>query len=297
MRARQKFVLAMAIPALILGLFYLAVVRPLAGTIRADPLVRFEYDGVERSYRIHLPEGEEYDRSGVLVVALHGGGQEPHLFANMAGLNRIADQEGHVVVYPAGQGLRWNDGLTESTSDDIGFLREVVKQVTLEQETDRDQVFLTGLSDGAVMAHRFACETDGVVRAVAVVAGHLPEPVAARCTAGAPTAVLEVAGTADRIIPFDGVPGKMLSARRSIEHWAARNGCPPTPREKAVAASGAESGTVDRIAYESCPGGADAVLLAIDGGGHTWPDESDLSAADEVFDFFDAHSRSAAQYK
>ena len=268
--------------------FVKPLVNIVSGAVSGDPTVRLDHGGDNRAYRVHVPPGAAPAQPRPLVLALHGGGQDPHALAGLIELNPIADREGFVVAYPAGRGKRWNDGLTANKSDDVGFLEAVVEKVAAATPIDRSRVFVTGVSDGAVMSYRFACESGGLVAAVAPVAGHLPVPVADNCKSAHPTAVLAVAGTADKIIPFEGVDGQMLSARASAAHWAQINRCGPTPKETERPRRGNDR-TIESIAYQGCADGRDVVLLAIKGGGHYWPADAGLNAADEIWKFFAAH--------
>src|SRR5438067_10520070 len=131
--------------------------RPLADAVTAavagDKLVTFRYDGSDRSYRIHEPAGRPEGQHRPLVLALHGGGQDATAMAKLTGLDNIADREGFTVAYPMGRHRRWNDGLTPATADDVGFLATVIDRVAASTPIDRNRLFLTGVSDGAVMAN------------------------------------------------------------------------------------------------------------------------------------------------
>ena len=90
-------------------------------------------------------------------------------------------------------------------------------------------VFATGMSNGGFMANRLACDGADVFAAVAPVSGTLGSNVA--CNPSRPVAVLEVHGTADPIVPFDG--GRMrgrggeseiVSAPAMVQRWRAADG-------------------------------------------------------------------------
>ncbi|PYM23809.1 MAG: hypothetical protein DMD78_10935 [Candidatus Rokuibacteriota bacterium] len=70
----------------------------------------------KRTYIVHVPRDAAARAPLPVVVAFHGGGGNATGFAKYAGLDRVADREGFVVVYPDGTGrlgrrlLTWNAG-------------------------------------------------------------------------------------------------------------------------------------------------------------------------------------------
>lgn len=133
--------------------------------------------------------------------------------------------------------------------------------------TDPQRVLLTGFSNGAGMAFRFATERADRVAALAPVAGHcwVPEPKLSR-----PVPTLYTIGTADLLIPFRGgevkLPWGNRLARRppvaeTLERWATALGCSPIPTVQ-------RQGTV-RVDRYPGPVIFDAVI--VEGLGHHWP--------------------------
>lgn len=72
----------------------------------------FVFDGITRSWVLHLPSGYNPGESLPLMIALHGltqTGPEMMLFSDF---NTIADTGNFVVVYPNGAGNAWNVGFS-----------------------------------------------------------------------------------------------------------------------------------------------------------------------------------------
>ena len=67
----------------------------------------------------------------------------------------------------------------------------------------RARVYATGMSNGAMMALRLGCQTN-TFAAIAPVAGTLMTD----CSHAQPTSVLQIHGTADDRVPYNGGPGK-----------------------------------------------------------------------------------------
>jgi polyhydroxybutyrate depolymerase len=264
--------------------------------------------GMQRTFVVHVPPG----RPNGLVVNLHGAGMNGGKQAAATNYNAVADQHGFVVAYPDGIDFSWADGRGASVPDrqgvdDVGFLTALITQLTQQYSISPGRVFLTGMSAGAFMAQRMACERADLIAAVAPVAGTLGSAVP--CTPSRPVSVLEVHGNADPVVPFNGGPmvgrggpSDIVSAPAMAARWRALDGCPP-PVDQAPA-NGGDGTSVARSVSTGCAGGTEVDFVTIIGGGHTWPagqfslpaasvgptthafDASQASA-----DFFAAHGR------
>ena len=207
----------------------------------------------------------------------------------MTNYNAVADQHGFVVVYPDGIDLSWADGRGASVPDrqgvdDVGFLVALADRLTQDFGIDRGRVFATGMSAGAFMANRLGCARADVFSAIAPVAGTLGS--AFPCAPSQPVSVLQIHGTADNVVPFNGGPmvgrggaSDILPAPAMAQRWRELNGC-PAPVEDSPAPS------VHRFTSAGCGGGTEVAFVQIDGGGHTWLDASQASGQ-----FFATHGR------
>jgi polyhydroxybutyrate depolymerase len=253
--------------------------------------------GVAREYRVHLPAGSA--RPNALVLMLHGGGGNPAAIAAHTRFDRIADRAGFIVVYPAARNRRWLDGRPgNERSDDVAFLQKLADTVRAQHGIPAHRVFAAGISNGAMMSYRLACEAPGSVAAIGVVAGAVPVGLRAACGATSPVAVLALHGTEDRLIPFDG-GGSLLSVPASVSLLGARAGCGTAGRPDTT--DRVRDGTlVTRVAFTGCA--VPVQLLTIRGGGHTWPGgprvrarilgrtTREIDASEALWRFFDSAS-------
>jgi polyhydroxybutyrate depolymerase len=170
---------------------------------------------------------------------------------------------------------------------------------------DRKRIYATGISNGAGLAYRLACDLPGIFAAIAPVAGAPATAIEERCEATRPVSVIAFQGTRDRLMPYEGGNatirrGRVLSARRSAALFAKVNGCAPTPAVTAEPDTVRDGTRVRRSAYGGCSEGWEVVLYTIEGGGHTWPGgppvgrlvgrvSRDLDATRTMLDFFDRH--------
>lgn len=266
-------------------------VDPARRTIRAG--------GVERSYLLHLPSERAAGASMPLLLVFHGAGGESGGMAEHTGLSAAGTERGYAVVYPDGIGRRWNDGRVRSSGpDDVGFIRLLLDSLTRELPVDSSRIYAAGISNGAGLAYRIACELPGTLAAIAPVAGAPAAALEERCAATSPVSVISFRGTRDRQMPYDG--GPVLSAPRSAALFAEVNGCPSPPEVVAEPDTVTDGTRVRRSAYTSCRDGHEVVLYTIEGGGHTWPGgppvgsrvgrvTRELDATRTMLDFFDRH--------
>src|SRR5207302_2556094 len=98
-----------------------------------------------------------------------------------SGMDAKAGQRGMVVVYPQGVGNSWNAGTCcgramDEHVDDVRYLRDLVREIESELCIDRARIYATGMSNGAIMSYRLACEASDIFAAIAPVdgAGGLP---------------------------------------------------------------------------------------------------------------------------
>lgn len=278
--------------------------------------IELSFEGRERYYLLHT--APRYGTAPYpLLVALHGGGGRPETMPALTGLLDLADREGFLVALPAGVDGGWNDGRPDSRQpaagedvDDVGFIRAVVEDASKRTLVDAGRVFMTGISNGAMMSTRLACEASDVFAGIAPVAGTVAEGFELWCHPTRPVAVIAFLGTADPLIPFEGGEvgslllnrgrGRVVSASAFEAFWLQHNGCTgPFPREELF---DADQGDGSRAAVEGgdgCADGGAVIVYVLDGGGHTWPGgrqylspwlvghtNRDIVASELMLDFF-----------
>ncbi|HEX6644809.1 MAG TPA: PHB depolymerase family esterase [Gemmatimonadales bacterium] len=229
---------------------------------------RIDVGGAAREYVVHVPGGAGA-KADALVLVLHGGGGRPEAIAAHTGFTRLAERKGFVVAYPAALGGRWKDGRAGAEgTEDVSFLRALADTLGRRHGIPPSRRFAIGISNGAMMSYRLACDAPGTVAAIAVVAGSVHRSVLDRCELPAPVSVVALHGSEDRLVPLAG-GGSLAPVPAALAHFGSRAGCraPGTPD------------TIDRVrdrtivvhtALAGCTGAA-VELYEIRGGGHTWP--------------------------
>jgi polyhydroxybutyrate depolymerase len=241
---------------------------------------KLEHGGRTRTFQYHLPA--QLKPEAPLVLALHGRLGTGSGQAKYSGFDAVADEGGFIAVYPDGVERSWADGRGTTPADrqgvdDVGFLTALVDHFIAELGADPHRVYAAGMSNGAMMSYRLACERADRFAAIGPVAGLMSERLAASCAPSRPVAVLSFVGTEDPLVPFQGGPvsgdrGPVLSAAETREKWATFNGCDSSPAVTEEPDRAPDDGTrIRREAHGSCREGTEVVFHVVEGGGHTWP--------------------------
>ncbi len=230
------------------------------------------FGGLDRTYVLHVPAGVEHPSA--LVINLHGAGYGGGEQASLTNYNAVADQHGFAVVYPDGIDLSWADGRGASVPDrqgvdDVGFLVALADRLTADYGIEPGNVYATGLSAGAFMATRLACQRADVVDAIAPVAGSLGSSYP--CAPSEPVSVFATHGVADPVVPFTGGPmvgrggpSDIMAPPALAGRWRDIDDCPAAPVEDSPSAG------VHRLTAAGCADGTEVVFVSVDGGGHEW---------------------------
>ena len=180
---------------------------------------------------LHIPPGYQQRRPTPLVVNLHGLGESAGEQEALSGMSAKADEAGIIVVYPVslGQPATWSVGPGQRGAEDVGFIRDLVRQLEDGYSVDRTRVYATGISNGGGMVNRLGCEMSDTFAAIAPVAGAYL--FWQDCHPARPVPVVAFHGTADQIVPYGGQGRALPPLREWAAGWAERNGCGATPRE------------------------------------------------------------------
>ena len=155
-------------------------------------------DGRERAYLMYRPATAGQDAP--LVVVLHGAAGSGRQAQESYGWDAAADKGGFVVAYPDGVNRTWNAGpgccgaAARDKVDDVAFITRLVDEIP---SVDKKRVYATGISNGAMLAYRLACET-GIFAAIGPVAGTMISD----CPAPKPLSIIHIHGESDPTIPY-----------------------------------------------------------------------------------------------
>ncbi|HEX8790886.1 MAG TPA: PHB depolymerase family esterase [Polyangiaceae bacterium] len=265
--------------------------------------------GGSRPVKLYVPSGYKGAPTPLLIM-LHGysaSGGEEELLLN---LKPVAEAKTVLYAHPDGtmdpSGNRfWNAtdaccNFWQSSVDDVAYLTSLVKEIGTRYNVDPKRVYFLGHSNGAFMSYRMACDQAGTVAAIVSIAGAMwLDP--SKCKPSAPVSVLEVHGTADVEIDYDGgttaVPeggrpggGQYPAVATTVADWAGFDGCasPPDTSLPPVGIDTMFPTNVTRYAT-ACHAPSEVDLWTMEGEGHI-PGFSS-SFAPMAFDFLLSHGR------
>lgn len=254
------------------------------------------HDGLLRNYRLYLPPANTSGEALPLVFNFHGFGSNAAQQEFYSGMNMVADTAGFFVCYPNGVGNAWNVGWEfGSAADDVGFTAALIDELSENYNIDPERVYACGMSNGGFMSYRLACELNGRVAAIASVTGSMVPGYIGTCNPGRAVPVLEIHGTADNVVPYQGQAGLSINIDTLVHFWASNNACNLNPETQQLPNTAPNDGsTATRIDYNGCAGGQQVSLIRIDGGEHTWPGaifdlggtNQDFNASVEIWRFF-----------
>jgi polyhydroxybutyrate depolymerase len=238
----------------------------------------------ERPFEVFTPSSYDPATPMPLVILLHGFGASGDIQEAFFQVQPLAEERGFLYVHPDGTVNQigsqfWNatDACCgfESDVDDVAYLTAIIDQVSAEKNVDPNRIFVMGHSNGGFMSYRMACELAGRVAAIASFAGATFADED-DCAPSEPVSVLQVHGTADETIAYDGgttpiINGTYPGALESTSTWAAYNGCATEPT--------ATDATLDLLpdvpdaettvqAFGDCPTGVAVELWTMAGGPH-----------------------------
>ncbi len=269
--------------------------------------------GLTRTYRLHVPAITS-STPLPLVVALNGKGGTGAEFSKYSRFDAVADKEGFIIVYPDGYQKSWADGrggtpADQANVDDVAFISSLINQIEKQFRIDSTRVYATGMSNGAHMSQRLACELSNRIVAVGVVAATMGQILEASCKPGKPVSVLLIHGTTDPLSPYAGGTesagrGVVISAETAVSKWVGLNACGSKPTITTLPDATNDGTRVNRWVYGGCSSGSEVVFYQIEGGGHTWPNapqylpeslvgktSRDLDASAVIWSFFSRFSR------
>lgn len=241
---------------------------------QANELVQIslEFDGVERSAFLVLPDAYEAGDQLPLVLNLHGAGSNAIEQQAYTGFDAVANANDLLVLYPNGVNATWAAlGVNENGVDDVGFLAALVEYVDAEFGLDRQRIYAFGFSQGGFMSFRLGCERADLFAAVGSVAGLMYSGMFRDCAPIRPVPIMLIHGTADQVVPYNGT-ALFAGANRVLASWTRYNGCPPPPSAQRLPdVVTTDDSTVVQVAASNCQAESEVLFFRINNGGHTWP--------------------------
>ena len=233
---------------------------------------------------LYVPSDPEPGSDLPLVISLHGYTGNGTSHENYFNLRSRIDERQYMLCVP--QGLRNSQGdrywnatdfccdFEGQNTDDSGYLRALMETIIADHPVDLDSIHVVGHSNGGFMSYRMACDHADLVASIGSLAGAtFASP--GDCTPSEPVHVLQIHGTQDSVVNFDGSCIPFLfcypGALESITIWSEYNQCSDTlesgaPLDLDASIPGAE--TARTLITEGCSERGACELWAINGGSH-----------------------------
>lgn len=257
------------------------------------------YDGLNRTYLLHVPPSYNSSQPAPLVIMLHGYTGTSTGHEQYTGFSISADEQGYIVVYPDGVKYPWNESNPQAWNagaiyeqwtggtDDVGFVRKMVEEVRAFYNIDENRIYASGHSNGAFMCYRLAYEMSDVFAAIAPVSGQM-----LLAPANGPehkVSILHLHAINDPSVLYEGRTNEDLSYKpvdTVLTQWAKWYGC---------------TEIADTIVKNSnyivkswpCAGNVSIKSYVLNNGGHSWftVENSGLKANDVILEFFNTHTK------
>ena len=233
------------------------------------------HDNVNRNYLVYIPDSYDSEIDYPLMFVFHGFGGIATQFINNADMRDLAESNNFIVVYPqgldlGGTGSHWNcsnpSADNKSDVDDIGFIENLIDQLIVDYPViDSKRIYAAGYSNGGFMSYYLACNSKKFA-AIGSVAGTMLDDSYQSCDAQFPTAMINIHGTDDFDVPYDGniyYP----SIPEVVDWWKNFN---TTPNEDLLTN---QDGSIEQYKYYNDTGDIYVEHFKIIGGGHYWDDK------------------------
>ena len=250
----------------------------------------FLHNDWERCYITYIPESVTGSSNAPLIVELHGWAGSAFETRALTDVTLLADEVGAIVVHAegiivnnttldmGGNEESWNAGYCCGDAlayeiDDVDYLRKVIAKTVEDYPVDEQRIYITGWSNGCMMAQRMALQASDLIAAVACTSGYLSIH---ESEGYSPIPVMEIHGFIDENSQYTNTVnwGIVDENRRNLESmqsgaienmydWASYNNCEGSIPDRN------EPGAIYSIqGFTDCAEGSEVALITIHSGGH-----------------------------
>lgn len=278
-----------------------------------DKRLEIKVDGRDREYLLHVPPGYDRNKPMPLVVVLHGVNENDKDIATLSKMSQKADKEGFIVAYP--NATKWlgtnswqawdtQNGILPpgTSSNDVGFVGKMIDSISNQMGVDKNRIYVTGFSNGGMLAHRIATDLSDKVAAVAIVGGAMS---GYETKPKSPVSIMTLNGTEDCIVPITGLESceklhkigvpKFQPGAYTFDFWAKANGATTSTTNESSSRL-----IVQRAVNPNTD--AEVVSYMLVGGKHDWPGsdrtlkapagaDAQFAATDRIWEFFTRHKK------
>lgn len=194
-----------------------------------------------RPVTVHIPASYQAGSPAPLVILLHGRGASGAIHESYFKLKPESERRGFIYAMPDGTPDKHQARFWDATDaccapagthvNDSKYLTEVIAAIKRVYTIAASRVYLVGLSNGAFMSYRMACDHAELIAGIAALDGAMWQDPG-RCRPSTGVAILNIHSRDDQTIRYDGglrLGREYPSALATVTDWIRFNHCAPTP--------------------------------------------------------------------
>ncbi|REA56629.1 poly(3-hydroxybutyrate) depolymerase [Dyadobacter luteus] len=257
---------------------------------------------VGNHYRVFYFNKPQTNRTnGSLMFAIHGsGGNAANFMKNAQQLEKRAESENFIVVYPQGYKSFWNECRKHSEAeankidiDEQAFFQGMINYFGDKYAINKRNVFASGFSGGGQMAYKMGITMPETFKAICAMVANMPTAENMDCIESKkPIATMIINGTADPVNPYEGgemksaglTLGNVQSTDQSFNYWARLAGYKGKPDKQLVPDPDKTNNiTIEKYTFKE-KRKPEVTLLKVNNGKHEFQSDMDFFSA--AWDFF-----------
>lgn len=229
-----------------------------------------------REFILHIPNSYNGSVKYPVMLNFHGYGGSASDHMQAADMRSLADNENFILVYPQGTCLdgapHWNASLSgpgnKSNADDLGFIDALINHLNSNYNIDLERVYACGYSNGGMFSYALACYNSNLIAAIGSVSGTMIEGTPLDCSPTHPTAMINIHGTSDNVLPYNGTTG-YESIQSVIDYWVNYNNADANPTFDSFNDNGTN---IEHYLYANGDSSSRIEHYKVIGGDHVWFD-------------------------
>ena len=248
-----------------------------------DEVKTIDVNGVTREFILYIPNSYNSTDTVPLMLNFHGWTMSASDQMNVSDMRALAESEKFILVYPQGTKFKnwfygsthWNVGswTTGSTSDDIGFVDELIDQMSINYNIDLERIYACGYSNGGFFSHELACNLSNKIAAIGAVSANMSTRTKENCNPSHPIPVVTVSGTNDNEVSYDGTNFEgQISHDEVLNYWINYNQTDASPITRDLPNTNTTDGSVVKLYhYKNGSNNIEIKHYKVINGGHDWP--------------------------
>ena len=240
-------------------------------------------NGVNREFILYIPSTYNSTDTVPIMLNFHGWTMSASDQMDMSDMRALAEYEKFILVYPQGTKFKnrsygsthWNVGswTKGSTSDDIGFVDELIDYMSDNYNIDLERIYACGYSNGGFFSHELACNLSNKIAAIGAVSANMSTRTKDNCNPSHPTPVITVSGTNDHEVSYDGTNFEgQISHNEVLNYWINYNQTDASSIISDLPNINTTDGSMVKLyQYKNGNNNVEIEHYKVINGGHDWP--------------------------